>query len=163
MQSGWATQVYVNLLHAESLRSRLFSDGLKPEFLLDPPAYVGLHLQAINRLREKQAGQAKALLDESEDSRPTPRGESGGKHFDEFRDCDDVLAPILELFIIRDYVWLPLEQVRELEISRPERPRDLLWAPVRVVLTDGSQRRGYMPTLYCGTHQHPDNQIKLGG
>ena len=79
-----------------------------------------------------------------------------------FQDCDDVLAPVLELIILRDYVWLPLEQVRELEIMKPERPRDLIWIPVRLVLQDDSQRRGYMPVLYPGTHQHPDDQVKLG-
>src|SRR5262245_47231144 len=54
-QSEWAVQVYHNLLHAERLRRRLFSAGQKPEFLLDPPAYVGTCLEAINRLREGNA------------------------------------------------------------------------------------------------------------
>jgi type VI secretion system protein ImpE len=39
-QSEWAVQVYTNILHAERARRRLFRDGLRPEFLLDPPAYV---------------------------------------------------------------------------------------------------------------------------
>src|ERR1051326_2424981 len=56
-----AVQVYRNVLHAEGQRRRLFSDGLKPEFLLDPPDYVRLHLEAVNRLRENNGADAKAL------------------------------------------------------------------------------------------------------
>lgn len=162
VQSEWATQVYTNIVHAEGLRARLFSDGLKPEFLFDPPPYIHLHLEAINRLRENRPQEAQALLDRAEDDRPVPRGQTGSRAFEDFRDCDDVLAPCLELILIRDYIWLPIEHVRELEISRPERPRDLLWAPVRVVLIDDTQRRAYMPTRYCGSHRHSDDQVRLG-
>jgi type VI secretion system protein ImpE len=162
VESELGAQVYQNLLHAEGLRARVFTQGLKPEFLLDPPAYVELHLAALNCLRENRPGDAESLLDQSLEARPTLRGQIGEEPFEEFFDCDDVLAPVLELMLIRDYIWLPLEQVQELEISRPERPRDLLWAPVRVVLTDGTQRRAYMPTRYFGSHEHPDDQVKLG-
>jgi len=161
-QSEWATQVYQNIVQAEGLRARLYADGLKPEFLLDPPAYVHLHLEAINRLRENKPAEAQALLAQSEETRPTISGSAGDQKFDEFRDCDDVLAPFLELILLREYVWLPIEQVRELEIAKPERPRDLLWAPVRVVLSDGSQRRGYMPTRYPHSTAQADDQIRLG-
>ncbi len=157
-----AAQVYRNILHAEQLRRRLYADGLKPEFLLDPPEYVHLHLDAVNRLRENRPAAAKALLDQSEDSRPALGGTIDGHVFDEFRDCDDLLAPLVELIVLRDYIWLPFEQIRELEIGAPERPRDLLWAAARIVLSDGSQHRGYIPVLYCGSHQHADNQVKLG-
>jgi len=162
VEAELAAQVYVNLLHAERLRERTFTQGLKPEFLLDPPAYVHLHLEALNRLRENNPDQAAKLLEQSYDARPTLRGRAGDVPFEEFCDCDDLLAPMLELMLIRDYIWLPLEQVQELEISRPERPRDLLWAPVRVSLTDGTQRRAYMPTRYFGTSEHADDLVKLG-
>ena len=161
IEAELAAQVYVNLLHAEGLRQKLYSAGLKPEFLLDPPAYVQLHLQAIDRLRENKPREAQALLDQSEDQRPDSSGKIGDLSFDEFRDCDDVLAPVLELMLIRDYIWLPIEQVTELEISRPERPRDLLWTPVRVGLVDGTQRRAYMPARYVDSYRHEDDLIKL--
>jgi type VI secretion system protein ImpE len=161
-ENEMAAQVYINLLHAEGLRRRLYSEGLKPEFLLDPPPYVDLHLQAIKCLRENKPGEAQALLDQSEDARGMASGRFGDQAFEEFRDCDDTLAPFLELMLVRDYIWLPIEQVTELEISRPEHPRDLLWTPVRVGLTNGTQRRAYMPTRYANSHQHGDDLIKLG-
>jgi type VI secretion system protein ImpE len=157
-----AAQVYRNILHAEQLRRRTFSDGLKPEFLLDSPEYVRLHLDAINRLRDDRPAAAQALLDQAEASWAPRHGQIDGQAFDEFRDCDDLLAPFLELIILRDYIWLPFEQIREIEFAAPERPRDLLWAAVRIVLGDGSQHRGYVPVLYCGSHAHANDQIKLG-
>lgn len=161
-KAEWAVQVYRNILAAERNRRRLWSEGLAPEFLFDPPSYIQLHLQAINRLREGNAAEATTLLDESAQQRAEVLARRDDGPAAEFQDCDDVLAPVLELIILRDYLWVPLEQVRELEISKPERPRDLIWAPVRLELQDGSQRRGYMPVLYPGTHEHTDDQIKLG-
>jgi len=157
-----AVQVYRNILHAEQLRRRLYADGLKPEFLLDPPDYVRLHLEAANRLRDKRPAEAQALLDEAEALRAPRHGQVDGQAFDEFRDCDDLLAPFLELIVLRDYIWLPFEQIREIELAAPERPRDLLWAAVRLVLDDGSQHRGYVPVLYYGSHTHANDQIRLG-
>ena len=78
------------------------------------------------------------------------------------RDADDVLAPILEVMVMRDYVWAPWSQVKELEVDPPKHPRDLLWTPARIVLTDGEERRGYLPALYPGTSNAARDEIKLG-
>ena len=157
-----AVQVYRNVLHAEGQRRRLFSDGLKPEFLLDPPDYVRLHLEAVNRLRENNGADAKALLDKSESARQPLRGQVDGTAFEGFRDCDDLLGPFLELLVLRDYVWVPFEQIREIDIPAPERPRDLLWGPARLVLSNGEERRGYVPVIYYGSHRESDDKLKLG-
>ena len=161
-KSEWAVQVYRNVLAAERNRRRLWSDGLTPEFLLDPPEYVQWHLQAINRLLEGNLSEANELLAKSAEHRSDVLATIGESAAAAFQDCDDVLAPVLELIVLRDYIWLPLEQVRELEIMKPERPRDLIWIPVRLVLQDDSQRCGYMPVLYPGTYLHSDDQVKLG-
>jgi type VI secretion system protein ImpE len=161
-QSEWAVQVYRNLLHAERARRRLFSAGQKPEFLLDPPPYVGACLDAVNRLREDDLAAARASLDLVDDAFPTLSGSLDGVPFDEFRDCDDLDATILEVIILRDYAWVPLEQVRLLEITPPERPRDLIWAPARLTMMDESQRSVYLPVLYHRSYEHHDEQVKLG-
>jgi type VI secretion system protein ImpE len=161
-QHEWAVQVYKNIIAAERTRRRLFADGLEPGFLLDPPDYVRRHLAALGQLRAGQPAEASALLAQADEQFPHLAGTVNGQAFDELRDCDDLLAPVFELIVLRDYIWLPLEHVRTLEIDAPERPRDLLWIPIRLVLSDNTQHRGYMPTLYCGSHEHPDERIKLG-
>jgi type VI secretion system protein ImpE len=157
-----AVQAYRNVLHAEGARRRLYGEGVAPQFFSDPPDYVRFHLEAVGRLRENRPAEAKRLLDEADTQRPRVTGQVNGKPFDEFRDCDDLLAPFLELFVMREYVWVPFEHIRELEVTAPERPRDLLWAPARLALRDGSQRRGYVPVLYHGSHEHPNDQVRLG-
>lgn len=161
-QAEWAVQVYSNILAAERSRRRLFSDGQKPEFLREPPEYAHYHLEAVNRLREDQPVEASELLRKSAEERPRLQGECNGRPFQAFRDSDDVLAPFLEIIILRDYAWLALEHLQELEITAPQRPRDLIWAAARMVLADGTQQRGYVPVLYPQTHDHPDEQVKLG-
>ncbi len=78
VESDWATQVYLNIVHAEEQRERLFNDGLRPEFLLDEPPYVHWHLEAINCLRDNRPTEAQQLIERSEESRETPHGTVDG-------------------------------------------------------------------------------------
>src|SRR5262249_7336035 len=64
-------QVLRNILAAEAARLQLFSDGLQPHFLFEPPPYVALHLAAINRLREGHPEEAQALTEEAAHAQPS--------------------------------------------------------------------------------------------
>lgn len=157
-----AAQVFRNILHAETLRRRVFEEGLRPEFLGDVPAHVEIQLAALGCLRQGRTPEAIQQLEEAEQQRPHLSGSLNGTPFDDFRDCDDRVAPVIELILIRDYVWIPTEQIAELELSAPERPRDLLWAAARCVLRDGTQHRGYIPVLYPDSYRHELDSVKLG-
>lgn len=162
LQAGAAAQVYANLLHAENARRRLYSEGLAPKFLIDPPPRIHRHLDAVNRLREGNAAEAKALLDDAESERPELPGQADGVVFEDFRDCDDLLSAVLELHIGRDYCWVPFEQIRSLQLAAPEHPRDLIWSACQMILTDGTVQRGHTPVLYSGSQEHENEQVKLG-
>jgi type VI secretion system protein ImpE len=155
-------QVYRNMLYAEGRRRKVLAGEAQPEFLRDAPGYAHLHLEALQQLRDGNATAAQARLEASAAQRPPIAGTLNGKTFDGLRDCDDVVAPFLELILLRDYAWLPFENIREIEIAPPERPRDLVWDPVRLVLDDGTQHRAYLPVLYAGSHEHEDDQVRLG-
>jgi type VI secretion system protein ImpE len=155
-------QVYRNVLVAESARRRLFSEGLRPNFLFDPPPYVHLHLEAVNRLREGDSTEAGALLEQSDSSRPPLKGRLEGQPFLDFRDGDDLLAPFLEVIVHNTYIWLPFEQIKHLTISVPKRLRDLLWIPATVESHLGPVGEVFLPVLYAGSSEHADDQVKLG-
>jgi len=157
-----AVQVYRNILFAERLRRKVLGGEAQPEFLRDAPPYAHRSLEALRMLRAGDAAGARAALDQALGVQPPMRGSIGDRPFEGIRDCDDTIAPFLELIVLRDYVWLPFENIRELEVLAPERPRDLVWAPVRLQLDDGTQRRGYVPVLYAGSHESSDDQIRLG-
>jgi type VI secretion system protein ImpE len=101
-------------------------------------------------------------LAESDAAAPKISGTINDQPVSGLRDMDDLLAPILEVMLLRDYVWVPWSQIRELEIEKPAHPRDLLWTPARMVLTDGEERRAYLPALYPGTSAAATDDLKLG-
>jgi type VI secretion system protein ImpE len=155
-------QVYRNVIAAEQARSRLFSESLLPSFLFDPPPYAHLHLAAVHRLREGNASEAVALLEQAENVRPSPKGRLDGQPFADLRDGDDLLAPFLEVFVQRRYVWLPFEHIKRLEIAPPKRLRDLLWIPATLEGHAGPIGAAFLPVLYVGSHEHPHDDVKLG-
>jgi type VI secretion system protein ImpE len=157
-----AVQVYLANIDAERMRERLFSEGVQPHFLNEPPAYVDRHLQAINRLREGNVAEARSILDGAEEERPALPGKLNGKPFADFRDADDVLGPVLELIVKDKYTWLPFEQIRRMEISPPSKLRDLVWARAKVEALDGTVGDVYVPALYAGTSRSADDQVRLG-
>lgn len=150
------------LLDAERARSRLFTDGLKPRFLLEPPPEVTLHLDALNRMREGRPDEARALLDNAAEQRRAVPGERRGQPFDDFRDADDLLAPVLEVFASGGYAWVPWEQIQYLEVGEPKTLRDLVWAPAKLASFDGQLGEVYLPALYPGTAAHGDDAQRLG-
>jgi type VI secretion system protein ImpE len=157
-----AVLVYQSNIQAERLRERLFSEGLHPHFLNEPPAYVDLHLDAINRIREGNFAEARTLLDRAEEERPALSGTLNGRPISDFRDSDDVIGPVLELIVKDKYAWLPFEQIRSVEVSPPSKLRDLVWARAKVEALDGTVGDVYVPALYAGTCRNADDQLRLG-
>lgn len=156
------TQVYKNLLEAENSRVRFFKMGGTPKFLSKAPPYARLHLEAMTEIRENHPAQAEKLLAESETSRLKIAGQADAQPFNDLRDCDDVLAPFLEVFVQREYVWLPFESIKQIEITAPARLRDLIWIPAKVELRDTPLGEVFLPCLYSGSSDHPDDRVKLG-
>ena len=162
MKAEIGVQVYRNNIKAERDRRKLFSDGLQPHFLTEPPAYVDLHLAAINRLREGNTGEAREALDRAEAERPALAGTFNGRRFADFRDWDDLVGPVLELIIKDQYTWLPYEQIGRMEVNPPKQARDLVWANARIQATDGTIGEVYIPALYAGSSEHGNDQVRLG-
>jgi type VI secretion system protein ImpE len=162
VQQDVGVQAYRAVLTAERSRQHLFDKGLAPGFLMPPPDFVQAQLEAINRLREDRRKDARALLEQAAAMQTPIPGQLGEQRFDDLSDAEPVLGPVLELFINDRYTWLPLVQLNRLSLSKPQRWRDLLWLPVNFETIAGTSAGGFMPVLYCGSHRHPDDQVKLG-
>lgn len=163
MQTAIGVQAYRNNIKAERDRQRLFADGLQPHFLSEPPSYVDLLLAAVNRLREGNFAEAREQLDKAEEERPALSGKlNGDRPFADFRDYNDATGSVLELIVKDQYTWLPFEQISRVEIAEPKNLRDLLWANARIESRDGTMGEVFLPTLYAGSQQHENDQIKLG-
>jgi len=154
--------VYRANINAERERQRVFAEGVPPHFLREPPAYVDLCVEALKQASTGQLTAARATLDQSEEERPAIAGNLGGKEFQDFREYDDFIAPVLELIVKDKYVWLPLEQIKSIQISPPRQLRDMIWASARVEATDGTIGEVYLPALYAGTAGATNDDLRLG-
>lgn len=155
-------QVYRNLLVAEGARQRFFSEGLRPHFLLPPPAYTHFHLEAANRLRENRPTEARSLLEESATTRPPLQGRINGQAFTDLQESDDLLAPFLEVIIQNNYTWLPFAQIKQVQITPPKRLRDLLWVQATLATFAGPAGEVFIPVLYAGSSAQENDQLRLG-
>lgn len=151
---------YRKLLEIEEARRQLLSDTLKPQFLTEPPEHVKLRLEAINRMREGRQAEAAELLEKA-NAAPV-RGMLNGKPFESLRDADDLFGTVLEVVGQGTYYWVPLEEIETLQASPPRFPRDLIWYPARISIRSGAAGDVFLPALYPNTHEHADNQVKLG-
>jgi type VI secretion system protein ImpE len=123
---------------------------------------VHLHLEALDALRAGNFVEALEFLEASVASRLPLKGRLDEQPFADFRDGDDLFAPVLEMFVHTSYVWLPFEQIKRLNISAPRRLRDLLWIPAALESHHGPVGDVFLPVLYGGSSEHVDEQVKLG-
>ena len=150
------------LFKAQVERERFLFAGSPPRFLIEPPPVVAITLDAWDRLRAGELAEAAQRLEESEAGRSPPRGRLGETRFDDFRDTDDALAPVLEAFARGVYYWVPWEDIQYLDVQPPRSPRDLLWAPAKIALAQGILGQIYLPCLYPGSGGQSDDLVRLG-
>jgi type VI secretion system protein ImpE len=155
-------QPYRNLITAERRRLQLFTEGLPPAAHGEAPPRFTVLLQAIHLLRQSKLAEAAEVVSLLEPELPllSVRGEN--IRGEDFRDGDDLFASVLELFVGPDYVWVPLENIQSLQVGKPSRPRDLLWAQANLMLTDGTLLRGLIPVRYIESGSAGEDALRLG-
>jgi len=156
-----ATAVYRKLLDAEQARRDLFARGVAPGFFGEPAEHLRVRLDAVNRLREGRFAEAGEALARANEAVPAVHGSLNGRPFQAFRDADDLFAGVLEVMAHGRYFWVGLDQLRLVTIDPPRFPRDQLFVPAHVELAD-EQGDVFLPVLYPGSHEHADEQVRLG-
>ena len=156
-----AVMTYRKLLDSEQARRDLFARGVSPGFFGEPPEHLLLRLEAINRLRENNPAAASELLVRANEAIPSFGGQLNNHPFESLRDGDDLFAGVLEVMAHGRYFWVGLDQVRLVTMNPPQFPRDLLFIPAHLELQD-EQGDIFLPALYPGSHEHTDEQVKLG-
>jgi type VI secretion system protein ImpE len=151
------------LLRAELCRQEFYTAGRLPEFVGEPSENLKLHIRASISVREGNQGEAVELLAEAESMRPHVGGHCDGEAFEDLRDLDDLVAPVLEaLTSTGKYYWVPLNELISLEMPSPETLADLLWRPVRLSMEKGPEGLVFLPTLYAGSAQDDQENIRMG-
>lgn len=153
------------LVRAEQWRQQFHTEGRTPEFLTQPTERIELQLKASIALREGQNEEAAKLLGQAEEMRTplTVEALDGSASYDEFRDCDDLIGGVLEVFTSTGkYFWVPMETVRTLEPRPIERPRDLLWRRVGLDVEGGPEGEVYLPAMYAPMAEDAPDEVRLG-
>lgn len=145
-------RMYREAIVAELWREKVFAGEKSPGFRNDPPGWLtdmaeALRLDANSDVKAPAELRAKAM-----DAAPATPGTLNGTPFDWLADADARLGPVLEIVLNGAYVWLPFADIRQMTFEAPTDLRDLVWTPVTLDLTDGTQCIGLVPTRYPGSH-----------
>jgi type VI secretion system protein ImpE len=152
---------YRKLLDSEQARRLLFQQSQAPGFFGEPSEHLRLRLAAINRLRENKPEEAAQTITRALAATPVVHGTLNGQPFQSLRDEDDLFGGIIEVMAHGRYFWVGLEQIRLLTVNPPRFPRDLLYIPAHLELAE-EEGEVFLPALYPGSHDHPDDSVKLG-
>jgi type VI secretion system protein ImpE len=151
------------LIRAEVQRGQFYSEGRVPEFLAEPGPVERLCLQASIHLREGATDPARELLEQAEEQRDPLALTVNGKACDDFRDLDDLTAPVFEVLTSTGkYFWVPQRQVVSATFAPPERPIDLCWRRVRMEVEDGPDGEVFLPVTYCLPGAELSDALRLG-
>lgn len=158
----WASLMR-QLIRAEMHRGQFFAEGRVPEFLAEPGPVERLCLEASIHLREGAPEKARELLERAETEREPLPLTVNGKPCDDFRDLDDLTAPVFEVLTSTGkYFWVPQRQVVSAVFAAPEHPVDLCWRRVRMEVEDGPDGEVFLPVTYCVPGAELSDALRLG-
>lgn len=142
--------LFRQLVRGEVAREQIFRDGRAPELMVELPEYAQTQIRICLEFRATDLGAAKALADQAESARPQFTGSVNGKPFSGgVRDLDDRLGGVAEIITAHGKCyWVPWENIKSIEFTKPERPLDLLWRKAKVDISGGPSGEVYMPVRY---------------
>jgi type VI secretion system protein ImpE len=93
-----------------------------------------LYKAALHASRTRQSFFANGeYKNASADTAPAVSATINGKSYSSVRDADPRIGARLEVFAGGSFMWIPFQHLERVEIEKPRRLRDLLWAPSQVV------------------------------
>jgi type VI secretion system protein ImpE len=125
-----------------------------------------LYRSALNAERIRQKMFAEGSYPKPHHSDTEISGIRGSQGFIGFTDSDPRIGEALEVFVAGSYVWISFEQIASVEIARPKRLRDLLWAPAMVTAQPNYRAMELgevlVPTLSPLSFRDQDDDVRLG-
>ncbi len=154
-------QTYREGIICEVYREKVFAGDKEPLILGEPPEWVALMINALKLLADGHPAQAAEVRARAFDLAPAVGGTLNGERFEWIADADMRLGPLLEVVVNGRYFWLPFAAIAEVKAEAPADLRDSVWTPVNIVLRNGGDVVGLIPTRYAGTTASADATLKL--
>lgn len=149
-------QTYREALRCELIRADVFAGKKAPQVLGQPPEWLGLLIEAQQKLASGAVADASALRDAALEQAPMSSGSIDGQPFEWIGDADSRLGPVVEAIINGQYYWIPFSQFREIKIDAPVDLRDLVWVPVHFTFANEGQTVALIPARYAGSETQDD-------
>lgn len=146
----------LNLLKAQAERRRAH-----PLVSGHWPDHARLRRRAWRAYRRNQRNVLAKLIDQADSFTPHLSGHVDGREFDGLRDVDDRFASVLEVFIGRDYTWIPLEHLQHIQLQPPQGVADIAFRPARLRMNN-RDHDVILPLIYPETHWEDDEELLLG-
>lgn len=93
-------------------------------------------------------------------------GTLNGAPFESLEDGDPRVGARLEVYAAGQYLWIPFEHIKSIEMQAPKRLRDLIWAPALVrtgpSFKDKELGEVLIPVLAPETWRSTEDVIRLG-
>lgn len=145
----------------ELLRKDVFRGTRLPLVFGEPAEWMGWLVRANQLTSAGQVNEGADLRAKALESAPAVDGSIDGQPFEWIADADERLGPMLEAIIDGRYFWIPLQNVRQLQIDPPTDLRDLVWAPARFTWSNEGNTVGLIPTRYVDSDDETDPQSCL--
>ncbi len=161
-KDSWSmVQTYRAAIQCEVLRSEIFAGDKTPLIIGEPPEWTAWLLESLRLTASARHAHAAELRNQAFGRACVSSGTIDDQPFEWIADADSRMGPVLELIVNGQYYWAPFQQIRMIQISKPEDLRDLVWLPVRFVWTNGGETVGLIPTRYPGSETSDDSAIQL--
>ena len=154
-------QMYREALQCEVLRAEVFAGRRTPLLLGEPQEWMGVLLESLRLSASGEQAAAQTLRDQAFEAAPATSGKIDDQPFAWLADADPRLGPVIEAIVNGRYYWVPVQQIRRIDIEEPADLRDLVWAPVHFTWANGGEMVGLIPTRYPGSETSDDGQVCL--
>ena len=155
------SKIFSEIIDAEKEREKVLSGVKKPTILGKPEQWVAKIIKANEYINQNKYQYAMAILDEAYAESPAIAGEINGESFEWISDSDSRFGPLMEIIIGDVYYWMPFQRIEMLSIEKPKDLRDLVWAPISLKLSNGTEMAALLPVRYPNTEKSSDSMLKL--
>jgi type VI secretion system protein ImpE len=177
MDAGTLAMVntYREGIRCEMLRAEIFAGKRSPLIFGQPDEWLALLMQALAltaagkhvpaaELRAKALEAAPAtsgVIATAKKGAKDPRVPPDETPFEWLADADSRLGPVVEAVFSGRYYWVPLHNVRRIDVEPPADLRDVIWMPAHFVWANGGDTVALIPTRYAGSETSPDPLVRL--
>jgi type VI secretion system protein ImpE len=153
--------MYKPALQCEALRAEIFAGRRSPVIFGQPEEWMGWAVQACQLEAGGRVEEALALREKAFEAAPAVGGKIDGTEFEWIADADSRLGPMIETVVNGALYWVPFARIHEMQIEEPADLRDTVWAPARLVWTNGGEAFALIPVRYPGSEQSEDGAVRL--